>query len=199
VYDRIELGRICRLQVQTSSLKAGPPKGRYYDPSPLRQVDQLELTTDGAVTTIDGERIVDVHNASHPETKNRHGINPLSIGFTSHYDRMRERFDLHLVNGIAGENMLVEASSPVGFDQARGGFVIEGDDGRRIELGSVSIAHPCVEFSRFALDDRAAAPLVVSGALGFLDNGVRGFYVSVAASEPLRVEVGDRVYAKYSG
>jgi hypothetical protein len=199
VYDRIELGRICRLQIQTSSLKAGPPKGRYYDPAPLRQVDRLELTTDGAVTTIDGERIIDVHNSTHPETKNRHGINPLSIGFTSHYNRMRERFDQHLVNGIAGENILVETNDPVGFERARGGFVIEGDDGRRIELGSVSIAHPCVEFSRFALNDRAAAPLVVSAALGFLDNGVRGFYVSVASSEPLRIDVGDRVFAKYSG
>ena len=199
MYDRIELGRICRLQVQTSSLKAGPPKGRYYDPAPLRQVDQLELTTDGAVTIIDSERIIDVHNATHPATKNRDGINPISIGFTSHYDRMRDRFDQHLVNGIAGENILVEANDPLGFDRARGGFVIEGEDGRRIELGSVSIAHPCVEFSRFALNDRAAAPLVVSGALGFLDNGVRGFYVSVASSAPLRVEVGDRVFAKYSG
>ena len=199
MYDRIELGRICRLQVQTSSLKAGPPKGKYYDPAPLRQVDWLELTTDGAVATIDSERISDVHNATHPETKNRHGINPLSIGFTSHYNRMRERFDQHLNNGIAGENILVETNDPFGFDRARGGFVIEGDDGRRIELDSVSIAHPCVEFSRFALNDRAAAPLVVSGALGFLDNGLRGFYVSVASSEPLRVEVGDRVFAKYSG
>ena len=157
------------------------------------------MTFDGAVATIDGERMIDVHNATHLETKNRNGVNPLSIGFTSHYNLMRERFDQHLVDGIAGENILVEAIDPLGFNQARGGFVVEGDDGRRIELGSVSIAHPCVEFSRFALNDRAAAPLVVSGALGFLDNGVRGFYVSVASSEPLRVEVGDRVFAKYSG
>jgi hypothetical protein len=199
VYDRIELGRIVRLQVQTSSLKAGPPKGRYYDPTPIREVDWLELTSDGAVAIIDGERVIDVHNASHPDTKNRDGINPLSIGFTSHYDRMRERFDVHLVNGIAGENILVETSQSVEFNQARAGFVIEGDDGRRIDLGTVSIAHPCVEFSRFALNDRAAAPLIVSGALGFLDNGLRGFYASVASSEPLRVQPGDRVFAKYSG
>jgi hypothetical protein len=199
VYDRIELGRIVRLQVQTSSLKAGPPKGRYYDPAPIRDVDWLELTTDGAVTIIDGERVVDVHNAVHPATKNRDGINPLSIGFTSHYDRMRQRFDDHLVNGIAGENILVETSQSVEFNQAQGGFVIEGEDGRRIDLGTVSIAHPCVEFSRFALNDRAAAPLIVSGALGFLDNGLRGFYASVTSSEPLRVQPGDRVFAKYSG
>ena len=199
MYDRQELGRICRLQVQTSSLKAGPPRGRYYDPEPIRNATSLELTADGAVAIIDGECVVDVHNASHPETKNRQGINPLSIGFTSHYDQMREHFDQHLVNGIAGENMLVETTRSVDFHQARAGFVIEGEDGRRIELGSVNIAHPCVEFSRFALNDRAAAPLIVSAALGFLDNGLRGYYTSVATHEPLRVEVGDRVFAIYQG
>jgi len=195
VYDRIELGRIVRLQIQTSSLKAGPPKGRYYDPEPLREAEWLELTADGAVAVIDGERVVDVHNATHPATKNRDGINPLSIGFTSHYKQMRDLFDQHLINGIAGENILVETTSLVGFNQARGGFVIEGEDGRRIEFGSVSIAHPCVEFSRFALNDRAAAPLVVSKALGQLDSGVRGFYGSVASGEPVRIEIGDRVFA----
>ncbi len=192
---RYEIGRICRVQVQTSSLKAGPPKGRYYDPAPLCEVKWLDLNHDGVTAAIDGQHVTDVHNATHPATKNRDGINPISIGFTSHYDRMRERFDGHLVNGIAGESILVETSDPIALEMIISGFLIEGNDGRSVELVDVSVAHPCVEFSRFALNDPSAPPQVVSEALRFLDNGLRGYYASVQSAQPLRVESGDRVFA----
>jgi len=195
VQHRYEIGRIGRVQVQISSLKSGPPNGRYYDPAPLREVEWLEMNHDGVTAIVDGEHVVDVHNATHPATKNRDGINPISIGFTSHYDRMRERFDGHLVNGIAGESILVETDTPVELDIVAGGFTIECADGRSIDLVDVSVAHPCVEFSRFALNDRAAPPLVVSEALRFLDNGLRGYYATVQSTEPIRVEPGDRVFA----
>jgi len=193
--DRIELGRIVRLQIQTASLKSGPPKCRHYDPAPLRVAGWLEMIRDGAVAVVDGETTVDVHNAVHAATKNRSGINPISIGFRSHYERMRERFDAHLVDGIAGENILVDSEDVIELDRLGGGLTIEGDDGRRVELFGISVAHPCVEFSRYALDDRAASPLLVSDALRFLDNGMRGYCASVASVQPLRVKIGDRVYA----
>ncbi|HEX5164342.1 MAG TPA: hypothetical protein VFV93_03010 [Thermomicrobiales bacterium] len=193
--ERIEIGPVVRVQVQLSSLKAGPPKGRYFDPAPLQQAEWLDLTSDGATTEHGGECAIDVHNSTHPATKNRDGINPISIGFTSHYQRMRERFDTHLTNGIAGENILVETDEMITLGELADGLVIEGGDGRQIELSRVSVAHPCVEFSRFALGDRSAPPLAVSEALRFLDNGLRGFYVAVESSRPLRVAPGDRVFA----
>jgi hypothetical protein len=195
VSERIELGPIVRVQVQLSSLKAGPPKARYFDPTPLQQAKWLDLTIDGATTEHAGQSAVDVHNATHPVTKNRNGINPLSIGFTSHYERMRDRFDAHLINGIAGENLLVETEELLTLDALSDGLLIETCTGRQIALTRVSVAHPCVEFSRFALDDCAAPPRAVSEALRFLDGGMRGFYVSVESRQPMRVAPGDRVFA----
>lgn len=192
---RTEIGRIVRLQVQLSSLKMGPPKGRYYDPGPLREVGGLDINHAGIVAIVDGECAVDVHNATHPATKNRSGINAISVGFTSHYALMRAQFDDHLVNGIAGENILVETDSVVALADVAGGLLIEGDDGRRIELVDISVAHPCVEFSRFALGDPGAPPPAVSQALRFLDNGIRGYYAAVASLQPLHVEPGDRLFA----
>jgi hypothetical protein len=158
-------------------------------------VESLTLCHDGVTAAVDVDQVIDIHNASHPATKNRDGINLISLGFTSHYDRMRERFDNHLVNGIAGENILVATDSPIAFDDVADGFVIEGDDGQRIELVDVSVAHPCVEFSRFALDDLTAPPKVVSEALRFLDNGLRGYYAALRSAQPHSVKPGDRVFA----
>lgn len=189
----VEIGRVVRLQIQRNSLKAGERPAQYYDPAPIQPVESFLVTANGVtIDDPDGE-VLDVHHALHPQTKNRTLTNSVSIGFTSHYARMRARFGLHLHNGIAGENILVETSRDFDLAGVEHGFVIEGTDGRRVPLGMVSIAHPCVEFSRFALDDRQADPRVVSDVLRFLDNGVRGFYALVDSETPLRVEVGDRV------
>lgn len=189
----VEIGRICRLQIQTSSLKQGSGRDTYYDPSAIVAVDAITVTRDGAVALIDGTERIDVHNNLHPDSKQRNGINPLSIGFTAHYAKMRARFGGHLVNGIAGENLLVETDG--GFDLAdvSDGFQIERASAPSIMFAAVSVAHPCVEFSRFALDDPAADPRIVSEVLRFLDGGVRGFYASVESSEPVTIQVGDRV------
>ncbi len=194
--ERTEIGRIVRLQIQLSSLKAGPPKGRYYDPSPIRVAPHLDVNCNGAVASVNGEDTIDVHNSTHPATKNRSGINSLSIGFTSHYARMRERLGSHLIEGIAGENILVETDRLIDFEMVGHGFVIEGEDGQAIHLTNTSVAHPCAEFSRFALDDLAATPHEVSEALRFLDNGCRGFYAAVESLQLLRIEEGDRVFLR---
>src|SRR5690606_22763681 len=142
---------------------------------------------------LDGRRVVDVHNATHPQSKNRDGINAISFGFTGHYQRMRQAFDGHLVNGIAGENILIEYDERVELDDVSNGLAILGDDGRRIELVEISVAHPCVEFSRYALNDPAADPKAVSTALRFLDNGMRGYYAAVTSTVPRLIEPGNRV------
>jgi hypothetical protein len=73
--------------------------------------------------------------------------------------------------------------------------VIETLDGGVIELSALSVAHPCVEFSRFAMGDLAAPAIDVSDTLRFLDDGVRGFYARVDSVRPLRAKVGNRVFA----
>jgi hypothetical protein len=190
----IEIGRIVRLQIQRESLKRGPVGARYYDPAPVAVVEQLMLTRDGAVAPgPDGTEQIDVHNARHPASKNRE-INPVSVGFTAHYAAMRRRFGEHLVDGIAGENILVESDRILALADIERGVVILGDDGRRVELTGASVAHPCVEFSRHALGRLDATPLVVSQALRFLDNGVRGFYCCVESPKTFAVRLGDRVF-----
>lgn len=106
-----EIGPIVRLQVQTASLKVGEAPRRRYDPSPLLHVPALALDADGAVGLIPtGDPVVDIHNRRHPSSRQSHGVNALSIGFTSHYDRMRERFGDAVVDGVAGENIIVASN-----------------------------------------------------------------------------------------
>jgi hypothetical protein len=190
-------GTIVRLQVQESSLKVGL-KPRVYDPAPIHSVSALRLTPSGVVGLMDdGRPILDVHHQSHPTSKNRDGLNDVSIGFTSHYAAMRERFGGHLSDGIAGENILIEladADRVVRDDDLIDGVVIAGQDRRQLTLTSIDVAAPCVEFARFALrfPDDARPNAAVTEALRFLDAGVRGFYASYAG-EPAEVRIGDRV------
>lgn len=190
--EMVELGRIVRLQVQRSSLKVGPPGGKRYDPSPLLSVEQMVVDLNGA--SVDGPEgsLLDVHHGFHPQSKNRGNINPLSIGFTGHYDHIRDRHGAHLVDGIAGENILVDTPQIVDLNAGTSGFVIKGDDGRCVMLSAVTVAHPCVEFSRFVMGDPCAPAKQVSDVLRFLDNGMRGFY-AVAADGRHEIRVGDMV------
>src|SRR6266853_1397103 len=103
------VGRIVRLQIQRSSLKTGEKPNRTYDPAPLLAVDRLALGPDGALGAgSDGSWVVDVHHRAHPRTKNEDGAHGVSIGFTSHYALMRERFGDRVTLGCAGENIIVE-------------------------------------------------------------------------------------------
>lgn len=194
-----ELGRVCRLQIQRSSLKAGPPKGRHFDPAPLAEVGAFVLTADGVEVRGVGDVTLDVHHARHSESKNVNGINDVSVGFTGHYRGIRARFGEHIVDGIAGENILVARDGVVTLDDISGGLLITGDDGRRIELSGVRVAHPCVEFSRFVMGDPLAPPALVSETLKFLDGGMRGFYAGVPEGTEARIVVGDRVWGRAEG
>jgi hypothetical protein len=197
-----ELGRIVLLQIQVASLKAGVHPHRYYDPAPLRSVDRLLLEPAGCVgATASGERVVDVHHAQHPQTKNRRGLNGLSINFTSHYQAMRERFGMHLSDGIAGENILVESKDSLALDELGDAIFIRRAGGSTIRLADIVVATPCVEFSRFAnFGGERLTSAELRSTLQFLDDGRRGFYASLAenAAEPV-IEVGDRVYIARRG
>jgi hypothetical protein len=191
----IEIGRIKQVQIQRSSLKAGERPYRYYDPAPLLVVDRLLLSPNGAIgLTTNGGKVVDVHNIEHPASKNQ-GVNGISIGFTSHYHAMRERFGPHLTDGCAGENILVETDGTFALADLGARLAIETAAGAIVYLTDLLVAAPCVEFSRFAAGQGERLPAeALKATLQFLDDGRRGFYARVEG-EPVEaiVQAGDRV------
>jgi hypothetical protein len=186
------LGKIVRLQIQPTCLKHGEGEGRVYSPEALMPAQRLELT--GACSLApDGSSTIDIHNSSHPNTRN-HGANALSFAFTSHYSAMQARFGDHLGVGCAGENILIEAEQVISLEQVARGVAIETAQGR-VALGNVVVATPCNSFSKYALRASSAAPADVKAALQFLDQGMRGYYCQFASDSPATVMLGDRVFA----
>lgn len=184
-----EIGRVVRLQVQTASLKRGERPSRVYDPAPLAEVSRLLLSLRGAAGERDGAPLLDVHHADHPHTKTEPG-REASFGFTSHYGKMRGAYGEHLAVGCAGENVLVETDRIWRLEDFGGGLAFAGrESGALLRLSRVSVADPCVEFSRYALRAPAAPPAEVKPVLQFLAEGTRG-YVFTPESDGV-VAVGD--------
>jgi len=192
------LGTVVRLQVQRSPLKPGPRRSRVYDPAPLLEVGALEvgprgvLGLPGAGAQDGSAPVLDVHHADHPAGKNRR-VNGLSLLPLVHYVRMRQRFGAHLVDGVAGESVLLDTGGAWGPDDLTGPLELETADGGRLVLEHPAVAAPCVEFSRFCLGRGPGGPdddeLVA--ALDALDHGTRGFYVTARGTG--RVAVGARL------
>ena len=172
----IEIGRVVRLQVQTDSLKRGERPRRVYDPEPLFEVARLRLSPSGAVgVTAAGDEVLDVHNSAHPRARTAPG-REVSFGFTSHYARMHDRYGDHVTTGCAGENVLVESGRIWTLEDFRGRDSRSGTRrGRCCLLEQVTVAAPCVEFSRFSLADPQASPQDLKPVLQFLDAGTRGY------------------------
>jgi hypothetical protein len=193
------LGQIVRLQVQTSPLKQGEKPHRWYDPAPIRTVRQLRLDA-GGVTGIDdltGEPVADVHHRDHPLSRFR-GENGVSLGFTSHYGLMRDRFGDHLVDGIAGESILIATERRIPADLLTEGVTIMTANGT-IAIDDVKVAAPCVEFSKFALQfpPQQPADAHVTGAVQFLHHGMRGYYGTTGnITGDAVVSTGDLVYLR---
>jgi hypothetical protein len=187
-----DLGHIVRLQVQRSSLKTGEKPTRVYDPTPLLTVDRLALGPDGTLGEgRDGSWVVDVHHRAHPRTKNDDGVHGVSLGFTSHYALMRDRFGDRITVGCAGENIIVETERRIAFEDLEGGVVLLTPDGRELaRLNVLQVAEPCRPFSGWALGDVVEAR-VLKETLQFLEGGTRGYYCQGTGSGI--VAVGDRV------
>ncbi len=186
------IGRVTRLQIQRSSLKIGEKPNRHYDPAPLLAVPRLSVTPDGVLGAgPDGAWLVDVHHRAHPQTKNEDGLHGVSIGFTSHYAAMRERYGDRLVVGCAGENLIVDAPRMFSYEDLAGGVAVVGADGKeRVRLRVLQVAHPCRPFTGWALGGQVESD-VLKSQLQFLDNGMRGFYCT---GEGLGVvELGDQL------
>lgn len=185
------IGVVGRLQVQRSRLKPGPATTRVYDPAPLCEVEALEVGPRGCRGLVDGEWVLDVHHADHPDSRNVQLVNGLSLLPRSHYARMADRYGDHLVVGVAGESVLLDTDGDLTVDDLAGELVLETADGV-VEVGDAMVAAPCVEFSRFALGI-APGPVGddVKEALVVLDDGTRGFYVTPRTTAVVRV--GDRL------
>jgi hypothetical protein len=182
------IGEIELLQIHGDLLVPGDS----FDPKPLIEVDALSIDQAGVVGWTGHSWALDVHHRSWP---GRGGRRPVSIGFTSHYDRMWRRFrDIPL--GTAGENIVVRADDVVRLDDLGSGVSIRGGDGREVILTKPVVARPCRQFTSFLLELPYKAALEdIADELEFLDGGTRGFIFSVDGLEtPMRLERGDRVY-----
>jgi len=173
------IGTVTRLQIQRGSLKRGDKPTRVYDPTPLLSVPALNIAPEGALGASPDEPgtwIVDVHHRAHPYTKNEDGMHGISLGFTSHYDAMRQHFGDRLEVGCAGENIIATSDRQFGYDELAGGVAILAPDGsERVRLKVLQVAHPCRPFTGWALG-KTVEPEELKRHLQFLDGGMRGFY-----------------------
>lgn len=180
------VGTVVLLQVQRSALTTPTT----YDPNPVLEVDQLAVAARGVLGGVNGGWVVDVHSSAHPDGSGRR---PLSIGFTSHYEHMRSRFDA-VPDGIAGENILVAADRMFSEAELAGGLIVRSSERPDVVLRAPKVARPCRQFSRFLLggsDDREA----ISSARSFLEAGVRGFICGTDHIEGHAIiKVGDEVW-----
>ena len=193
-----ELGRVKLVQVQPDGLIIETPSGYFYDASRLVKVDSLYITSLGIeADTLEGEHVLDIHHIDHPN-KAYDNDDLVSIGFTSHYQEMRTHFGEHMVDGIAGENIIIEYEQEVWLEDLGQQIAIESaDSGHLARLAVVSFAAPCEEFSHFAARSQherlPAAKL--KRTLQFLGNGRRGFLLVFSDDqEPATVRSGDRVF-----
>jgi hypothetical protein len=193
-----ELGRVKLVQVQPSGLIIETPSGYFYDASRRVEVDRLLITSLGIeATTPQGEHVLDIHHISHPD-KAYDNDDLICIGFTAHYEAMRGRFGEHMVDGIAGENIIIDYEEEVWPEDLDRRMAIENQDtGHMALLDLVKFATPCREFSHFANQsqhqDLPAEKL--KDTLQFLGNGRRGFLLVLGdGQETAVVRRGDKVF-----
>ena len=182
---------VVRLQVQLGPIKPGRAPWRVYRPEVLHEVDRLIATPDGVVgVDADGAEHVDVHHRAHPASRDRKGRAGISIMTTGDYRALRDRYGAHLVDGIAGESILLE--HPAGLARRAMPVTLtlrRAADGGQVPLTGVHIADPCVEFTRFCL--RLPASDVVGDDVrqGLLDlgGGARGYKMVAGARATIRI------------
>jgi MOSC domain-containing protein YiiM len=192
------LGTIKLVQLQPNGLIIEKPSGYFYDESRRVEVDQLLINKKGIeATTPDGVHILDIHHLDHPD-KEYDDDDLVCIGFTSHYDKMRERFGEHMVYGSAGENIIIEFPEQVWLEDLGDKLAIENQDtGQLLVLEQIQVAAPCEEFSHFAAQkqDQRLPTSELKDILQFLSDGRRGFLLVLPeGQEDGVVRPGDKVY-----
>jgi len=184
---------IVRLQVQRVPVKPGRAPLRRYEPAAIVSVSSIHAGPRGVQgVTADGQTVLDVHHQDHPHSRDRRGKAGILFMGTGDYEALRERYGDQLVDGIAGETILLAA--PDGFAGRRlPKKITVTTTAGPLELHAVRPADPCVEFSRFCLrqDPSAEVDDAVRKALIDLDGGARG-YRSIASTEGT-ITIGDVV------
>lgn len=193
-----EIGWVKLTQLQPSGLIIKTPSGYYYDPARRVIVDRLQITPLGIeAITPEGEHVLDIHHIAHPE-KAYDNNDLVCIGFASHYAAMRERFGDHMVDGIAGENIIIDHEEEVWSEDLGQQIAIENaDTGTMALMDVVCFAAPCDEFSHFAAQSQhERLPMdKLKATLQFLGNGRRGFLLVLSDGQESRiVRPGDRVF-----
>lgn len=166
------LGAIVRLQIELDRLKESDDAP--YRHELIRQVERLDVGPDGVLAPLGGGYVIDIHHAAHPLSRSN-GTNHLSIGFSGHYDAMRERFGAHLELGIAGENVIVERPGLTALAELGEELLFELADGPALRVTRPRVMHPCAPFTRFCLQESEPAADRLKAGLQFLDDGMRGF------------------------
>jgi hypothetical protein len=196
----VPIGRIIRTQIHLERIADGA--SLYDSPTPadhLLQVDALVCDHRGVCGVLpDGSLQKDLHHKDHPRSRFRRA-NDISLMPLGHYDRIRDEFGEHMVNGIAGENVLIDHDGTLTIEDLAHGIVI-GDGARSLSIDAWRIATPCAPFSKLAsgLAPDQKPDRRVTHALSFLNHGTRGFYGTLAEdlSSPVKIRAGDMVYLK---
>jgi hypothetical protein len=201
--NRRELGVVTLVQLQPRGLiietPGKTPNGHFYDPTRRVEVDRLVITRRGIEADLPGgERVLDIHHLDHPD-KAYEDDDLVSVGFTVHYDAMRREFGEHMVDGIAGENIIVSSPDEIWTTDVGTGLILESTEtGETARLELVEFASPCQEFGQFCLQrQREEVPAaLLRETLRFLGKGRRGFlFVLHDAEGSVTVQSGDRVFA----
>jgi hypothetical protein len=189
----IIIGPIVQLQVQRGPLKVGEKGAKRYTTDPIAVLERLRMSPEGVVGLDGDQEILDAHHRSHVLRKNEDGVHGVSVGFTSHYRAMQQRFGPHLTLGCAGENLIVETSRRLDPAEVGAAFLVLDAAGReKGRLVSLQVAHPCKPFTGFAHRGQAVLPEVFKESLQFLDGGTRGYYCTWSG-DPAVVQLGDRL------
>lgn len=188
-----KLGTICRLQVQRESLKQGDRANRVYDPAGIVEVPALRVEPGGAIGLTATGEIRDIHHADHPASRNRGGLNGISVNVTGNYAVMTARFGPHVALGVAGENIIVQYDELLRADGLGDTLLIRTHEGSMLTLEDVIPAPPCEPFTRYALADDFAPAQWVKETLQFLNDGLRGYYVTVSKT-PVVIRPGDEIF-----
>lgn len=190
-----KVGVVSLLQVQPASIKQGDGVDESYHPEGLMHAERVIITSQGiSGVTGAGIEVLDVHHPQHPLTRFR-GANGLSVGFTSHYRAMQERFGPHMTVGCAAENIIVETESLIPPERLQHFLLVHNRASDRwVVLTNGVVAAPCLPFARFAAEYPKPAS-VIKQSLQFLNGGMRGYYFSLAPDRGEGiVERGDPVW-----
>ena len=179
-----DVGRVVKLQVQRDQLRRGP----VYSTRNLAEVSVLRLTPDGPIGFDGASWVVDRHHRAHPASARYDPARALSIGFSSHYEYMWERFD-PIPLGSAGENVIVDSDRLVSLTDLSGGIRIETSEGS-VVFERAAVAQPCVPFTRFATGRQDARADELVEKRDQLRRGVRGFVMALDGLDNVDIRPG---------